>query len=98
MRHVWGGIGYDVEIVELEDDEPVERDEYVIEPFPVATAAPLRLRDRRGRPPGRFDAALAEQLGVAPGPDFGRLQRGEVVERRPSRAGDRARTAPGASS
>ena len=29
--------------------------------------------------PGRFDAALAEQLGVTPGPDFGRLQRGETV-------------------
>ena len=29
--------------------------------------------------PGRFDATLAEQLGVKPGPDFGRLQRGEVV-------------------
>lgn len=80
MRHVWGGIGYDVEIVELEDDEPVERDEYVIEPFPVnhrgvAYGYAIVEDDR----PGRFDAALAEQLGVAPGPDFGRLQRGEVV-------------------
>jgi len=36
MRHVWGGIGYEVAIVELADDEPVERDDYVIEPFPVA--------------------------------------------------------------
>jgi ribonuclease Z len=80
MRHVWGGIGYAVEIVELEDDEPVERDEYVIEPFPVAHRGAAYgyaiVEDDR---PGRFDAALAEQLGVAPGPDFGRLQRGEVV-------------------
>src|SRR3954447_25492809 len=30
--------------------------------------------------PGRFDAELAVQLGVAPGPDFGRLQRGETVD------------------
>ena len=29
--------------------------------------------------PGRFDAELAERLGVTPGPDFGRLQRGESV-------------------
>jgi len=80
MRHVWGGIGYEVEIVELADDEPVERDEYVIEPFPVAHRGTAYgyavIEDDR---PGRFDAALAEQLGVRPGPDFGRLQRGEVV-------------------
>ncbi len=80
MRHVWGGIGYDVEIVELADDEPVERPEYVIEPFPVEHRGVAYgyavIEDDR---PGRFDAALAAQLGVKPGPDFGRLQRGEVV-------------------
>jgi ribonuclease Z len=80
MRHVWGGIGYDVDIVELADDEPVERDEYVIEPFPVehrgAAYGYAVIEDDR---PGRFDAVLAEQLGVRPGPDFGRLQRGETV-------------------
>jgi ribonuclease Z len=30
--------------------------------------------------PGRFDPGVAERLGVAPGPEFGRLQRGEAVE------------------
>ena len=81
MRHVWGGVGYDVEIVELADDEPVERAEYVIEPFPVEHRGVAYgyavIEDDR---PGRFDAALAAQLGVKPGPDFGRLQRGEVVD------------------
>jgi ribonuclease Z len=80
-RHVWGRVGYAVELVELADDEQVERDEYVIEPFPVAHRGTAYgyavIEDDR---PGRFDAALAEQLGVTPGPDFGRLQRGEVVD------------------
>ncbi len=80
MRHVWGGIGYHVEIVELADDDVVERDEYVIEAFPVAHRGAAYgyavIEDDR---PGRFDAQLAEQLGVQPGPDFGRLQRGETV-------------------
>lgn len=80
MRHVWGGIGYELDIVELEPDELVERDGYAIEPFPVnhrggAYGYAIVEDDR----PGRFDAALAEQLGVKPGPDFGRLQRGETV-------------------
>ena len=29
--------------------------------------------------PGHLDPRLAEELGVKPGPDFGRLQRGETV-------------------
>jgi ribonuclease Z len=80
VRHVWGGIGYELEIVELADDEVVERDEYVIEAFPVAHRGAAYgyavIEDDR---PGRFDAELAQRLGVMPGPDFGRLQRGEVV-------------------
>ncbi len=80
LRHVWGGIGYELNIVELEPDEIVERDEYAIEPFPVnhrggAYGYAIVEDDR----PGRFDAKLAEQLGITPGPDFGRLQRGETV-------------------
>jgi ribonuclease Z len=80
VRHVWGGIGYEVTIRELDDDELVERDEFVIEPFPVnhrgAAYGYAIVEDDR---PGRFDAELAERLGVTPGPDFGRLQRGETV-------------------
>jgi ribonuclease Z len=80
MRHVWSGVGYEVDVVELEPGEPVERDEYVIEPFSVNHRGPAYgyaiVEDDR---PGRFDAELAQRLGIKPGPDFGRLQRGETV-------------------
>jgi ribonuclease Z len=81
MRHVWGGCGYAITLIELEPDGMVEHDDYVIEAFPVDHRGPAYgyaiVEDDR---PGRFDAQLAEQLGVAPGPDFGRLQRGETVD------------------
>ena len=35
--------------------------------------------------PGRFDPEVAKRLGVAEGPDFARLQRGEEVEGAPGR-------------
>jgi len=80
MRGVWGGLGYELDIVELADGDVVERDEYVVEPFPVSHRGPAYgyaiVEDDR---PGRFDAELAERLGVTPGPDFGRLQRGETI-------------------
>ncbi len=80
VRHIWGGCGYPIELVELAPDAMVERDEYVIEPFPVDHRGPAYgyaiTEDDR---PGRFDAELAQRLGVTPGPDFGRLQRGETV-------------------
>ncbi len=45
-----------------------------------STACRVRLRVRRGRPAGPLRrGARAQTLGVAPGPDFGRLQRGEAV-------------------
>lgn len=81
MRHVWGGCGYEIALVELEPDGMVEHDDYVIEAFPVEHRGKAYgyaiVEDDR---PGRFDAELAERLGVTPGPDFGRLQRGEIVD------------------
>ncbi|MGB2711685.1 MAG: ribonuclease Z [Conexibacter sp.] len=80
VRHVWGGIDYELDLVELEPGELVERDDYAIEAFRVnhrgSAYGYAIVEDDR---PGRFDAELAQQLGIAPGPDFGRLQRGEVV-------------------
>jgi ribonuclease Z len=81
MRIVYGRLPYDFKIVELEPAETVERDGYLIAAVPVSHRAPVAfgyaiVEDSR---PGHLDAKLAEQLGVKPGPDFGRLQRGESV-------------------
>ena len=80
MRLVYGRLSYPFEVIELAIGDSVAGDGYAIHPFAVAhrgTAYGYALvEDAR---PGRFDAELAERLGVAPGPDFGRLQRGETV-------------------
>ena len=76
-----GRLGYELTIDELDRFEEVEYDGYTIASIPVRHRGPntygyVVAEDPR---PGRFDAALAEAKGVAPGPDFGRLQRGETV-------------------
>ncbi|MEA2348660.1 MAG: ribonuclease [Thermoleophilaceae bacterium] len=75
-----GRLPYPFELNELEPAQPVERDGYVIAPFPVehrglAYGYAIVEEDRLGR----FDEAVALELGVQPGPDFGRLHRGEAV-------------------
>ena len=80
MRPVIGRTGYPLEVVELEPHAEVRRGGYLVAAFPVdhrvtAYGYAFAEDDR----PGRFDAAGARALGVAEGPDFGRLQRGEQV-------------------
>ncbi|MDQ3849463.1 MAG: ribonuclease Z, partial [Actinomycetota bacterium] len=81
MRPVYGRPAYGLRICELEPGEPVQREGYAMVPFAVRHRGPAfgyaLVEDAR---PGRFDAERAERLGVTPGPDFGRLQRGEVVD------------------
>jgi len=81
MRIVYGRLPYKLSIVELEPTETVKRDGYLIAAIPVrhrgSSAFGYALVEQPR--PGHLDAALAEQLGVSPGPDFGRLQRGETV-------------------
>jgi ribonuclease Z len=81
MRRVYGRVGYELGIVELEPDQEIRRGDLSILPFAVshrglAYGYALVEDSRRGR----FDAELAAELGVRPGPDFGRLQRGETVD------------------
>jgi ribonuclease Z len=81
MRVIYGRLPYDFKVTELEPAQSVERDGYKIAAVPVSHHSPSAfgyaiVEDSR---PGHLDAALAERLGVTPGPDFGRLQRGETV-------------------
>jgi ribonuclease Z len=80
MRRVYGRLCFELEVVELEAGEAVRRDTLEIGAVNVRhrvlAHGYVLAEDAR---PGRFDAELAESLGVTPGPDFGRLQRGETV-------------------
>jgi ribonuclease Z len=85
MDTMMGVIGrrlpYTLSLVELERWDEVERNGYRVASVPVshgdrpANAYVLLEEDR----PGEFDPVTAEALGIAPGRDFGALQRGEVV-------------------
>jgi ribonuclease Z len=80
LRFVLGRVRFGLRVVELDRFEEVERDGYTIGTIPVRHRTvgygyALVEPDR----PGRFDAELAAAKGVTPGPDFGRLQRGEIV-------------------
>jgi ribonuclease Z len=80
MRIVYGRLRYPFSVVELEAGDVVPGDGYEIAAFNVRHRGRAFgyaiVEDER---PGRFDAELATRLGVPFGPDFGRLQRGEVV-------------------
>jgi ribonuclease Z len=73
-------LAFPVEIHELKDGDSVRRTGYTVHAVGVdhrinALAYVLAEDDR----PGRFHVEKARALGVPPGPDFGRLQRGEPV-------------------
>jgi len=80
MRPIYGRPRYGLTLRDLEPDEAVRRDDFEIVPFAVrhrgVAFGYALIEDAR---PGRFDAELAASLGVTPGPDFGRLQRGETI-------------------
>ena len=76
-----GRVRFELDLVELEPGDVLERDGYRIAPFPVLHRGPAfgyaLFEDER---PGAFDPAVATQLGLVSGPEFGRLQRGETVK------------------
>jgi ribonuclease Z len=80
LRPLLGRLGYPLQLVELEAHGEVRCGGYLVASFPVKHRVEALgyafVEDER---PGRFDADAARALGVAEGPDFGRLQRGETV-------------------
>jgi ribonuclease Z len=81
LRRIFGKLTYEVELVELEPSEAVRHDGYEVRCFAVEhrmrAYGYALVEDER---PGHLDPDAAARLGVAPGPDLGRLQRGEEVE------------------
>ena len=81
LKPVIGKTTFPIALEELAPNDALERDGYRIAAFEVDHAAQAIgyaiVEEER---PGHLDAELAEQLGVKPGPDFGRLQRGETVD------------------
>jgi ribonuclease Z len=81
LRRIFGKLGFEVELIELEPGEAVRHDGYEVRCFPVQhrmTAYGFALvEDER---PGHLDPEAAARLGVTHGPDLGRLQRGETVQ------------------
>jgi len=81
LEPVIGRLTFRVRLVELEGNQELERDGYRIAAFEVDHGGPglgyALVEDPR---PGQFDPERARELGVRPGPDFGRLQSGEEVD------------------
>lgn len=81
MRFVYGRLPYELSISELGPGGAVAFDGYAVTAVPVThrTASAVGYAIVEDSRPGHLDAKLAEKLGVTPGPDFGRLTRGETV-------------------
>jgi ribonuclease Z len=75
-----GRVRFELQLIELQPGDVLQRDGYSIAPVPVAHRSPafgyVLYEDER---PGVFDPQRAVELGLTPGPEFGRLQHGETV-------------------
>ncbi len=80
-RFIYGRLPYELRVTELEVEDDVAFDGYAVAPIRVShrgnTAYGYVLQEDSR--PGHLDPDLAAKLGVTPGPDFGRLTRGETV-------------------
>ncbi len=80
LRRVVGKLTYELNLVELESGDVLERDGYRLATFAVAHGvSALGWSLIEATRPGRFDVEAADRLGVPNGPARGVLQRGETV-------------------
>ena len=80
LKRVVGKLSYELQLIELEPGDVLERDGFRLAAFAVAhgvTALGWSLIEATR--PGRFDVEVADALGVPNGPERGRLQHGEAV-------------------
>ncbi|HEX6665907.1 MAG TPA: ribonuclease Z [Solirubrobacterales bacterium] len=81
LKPIIGRLGFDLDLVELQAGETVAHDGYEVRAFEAAHSARANgyalVEETR---PGRFDPEAARAAGVAEGPAFAALQRGETVE------------------
>ncbi len=80
VQRISGRPGFDLDVVELQTGDVLDRDGYRIAPVAVdhrgAALGYVLFEDER---PGMFDPEAAAERGLTPGPEFGRVQRGETV-------------------
>ena len=80
LRRIFGRLPYRLYTIEVEPGDPIERNGYAIVPVAVEHGvAAVGYAIVEHERPGRFDAALADALGVPDGPERGALQRGESI-------------------
>jgi ribonuclease Z len=80
LRRVFGKLTYPVELVELKPGHTVRHEGYEICAFPVSHGVPaIGYALVEPERPGRFDDAVADEIGVPFGPERGILQRGGPV-------------------
>jgi ribonuclease Z len=76
-----GRVRFELELIELEPGEVLARDGYKIAAVAVEHRGPAlgyaMFEDQR---PGAFHPSAAIERGLTPGPEFGRVQRGETVK------------------
>jgi ribonuclease Z len=80
FKPIVGRVTFPIELYELDPNDELERDGYRIAAYATDHGiSSLGYAVVEGTRPGAFDPDRARELGVTPGPDFGRLQEGETV-------------------